>query len=112
MDHGVEAIEETAQEFSRVLRSRRYVEILYRQVEHVVDGKTLRKLVTIADFKSCSPQNRVVYHEKGLAVDRYLFTSMDSFYQVFRRALYRLPMQVSKKCSVEGFFAEVYASTL
>ena len=106
----VEVSEKVAQQFLKVLRSIRYVEALYRQVEQVVDKGRLRKLVTIADLKTC--ENGVIYRERELVADRYLFTSTSSLYQVFRRALYRLPKQVSGKCDVKGFFAEIYATTM
>lgn len=107
---GVEVSEKVAQQFLKVLRSRRYAEALYRQVEQVVDGRRLKKLITIADLKTC--ENGVIYRERRIVADRYLFTSTDSLYQVFRRALYKLPRQVSRKCGVEGFFAEVYATAM
>jgi len=39
----------------------------------------LRRLVTIADFRSCG--EGVIYSEKGVAYDRYLFKTANSFYQ-------------------------------
>ncbi len=113
MRYGVEGVEaegEVAQKFLSILRSRRYVEALYGQAEYTINGMTLRKLVTIADFKSCG--EGVVYREKGVTYDRYLFKTADSFYQVFRRALHKLPRQVSRRCGVEGFFAEAYATAM
>ena len=113
MGYGVEGVEaegEVAQRFLSILRSRRYVEALYRQTERTVNDMALRKLVTIADFKSCG--EGVVYHEKRVSYDRYLFKTVDSFYQVFRRALYKLPRQVSRRCGIKGFFAEAYATAM
>ena len=93
-----------------MLRSRRYVEALYSQLEYSADGKMARRLVTIADFKT--RKEGVIYRERGVVFDRYLFKSLDGFTQVFRRALHRLPRQVAGRCGREGFYAEAYGTAM
>ena len=85
MGHGVEGVEvgeEASREFLKVLRSRRYVGALYSQLKHNIDSITVQRLVTIADFKTC--EEGVVYRERGVVFDRYLFKSLDKFTRVFR----------------------------
>jgi len=108
---GVEGSSEAIQEdFSRVLRSRHYIEVLYGQVEQGVEDRVARKLVTIADFKSCG--SGIIFRKRDYSVDRRLFTSIDSFRSTFREAIYGLPLQVQKECGAPGFFAEAYATAM
>ena len=107
----VEVSREVYRGFSSTVKSKRYAEALYRQTEQVIDGKLIRKLITIADFKTCDNKVRVIYHDRDHTADRYLY-AFDKFCRTFRKAIYGLPKQVAKKCSRKGFFAEVYASVM
>ena len=107
---GVESVggsEERVFEFLRIVKSKRYIEALYRQVESIVDGKLYRKLITIADLKTCS--TGVIYKDRAHTADRYLY-QRDAFSKAFRKALYALPRRCRERCGKEGFLAEVYAS--
>ena len=89
-----------------------YIDALYRQIEQRIDGLVFRRMVTIADLKTCG--EGVIYYEgygrKAWPVDRVILLR-DNFARVFRRAVRRLPQQVLQGCGREGM-PEVYATVM
>ena len=55
----VESSKGLAQKLFKLLRSKEYIEALYSQIERREGGRVLRKLVTMADLKSC--EKGVIY---------------------------------------------------
>jgi len=89
----------------RALRSKRYIEALYRQTEQLRGSWVYRKLITIGDFKTCGPGSGIAFRDRELL-------SIDAFAREFRRAIRVIPKKCGEKCGKEGFFAEVYGTVM